>query len=710
MKIRTLILLLFLILNAFHFKLFARIHICTSDEDTLKINHYFSMIDYYAKNDKKNIGVYLDSLKNSIKETRNPEYLARYYNIGIAHFLNLNQFDSALKYSMKALPYITKIQNQKTKINIYSNYGLYLIKKDSNSKAILYFRKSIELAKKTNKTTLLAKNYLDLGNIFKKKNIFDSAYYFNSLCDSLYRMVKDTTGIILSMNSKAVLLSKMGFNTKSISTYYQLLAIDSVFEGYNLIPTILLNMGDIYSRNLKNEDSAIYFLNKCLEYATENNDEFLIEATKVNISNVYFNKKNYAEIIKILIGNRNSNFNIIQVASIINTGIAFKELHDDSAYYFLNKGVELAEKFEMLDFENNGLKHLYIYDSLKGDYKSAFIHFQKYHLLLDSLTSLSNISTIHELKTLHEEEKLNQQKEYWKIQNQLSKERLSKKSKQTNILFFLSLFLIVFIILITGISSLLNKSRKKLSENLTELEKVNKELNSVNNMKNMMFSILTHDLKSNILPSNQLINLLSENYWGYSDEEKHEIIRSISKTSDSVKLLMNNLLEWIRVQHTKAEYEFQKINLYNLVNDLINNQINSLNVNSIEIKNTIKDIFTFKSNENIIQAILRNLISNSLKFTPKNGLIIISAKLENNLVCISVSDNGIGMSKEIMAKIFDTTSSYTRLGLNKEKGSGFGLKLVNQLVKEINGSISVESKEGEGTIFTVIIPQISNNS
>jgi signal transduction histidine kinase len=174
--------------------------------------------------------------------------------------------------------------------------------------------------------------------------------------------------------------------------------------------------------------------------------------------------------------------------------------------------------------------------------------------------------------------------------------------------------------------------------------------------------------------------------------------------------LLENLLDWANSQTGKILFNPIPIKL----NELFNEEFNLLNDmatgKNIELKSSFPDNLTIIADKNMIKTILRNLISNAIKFTHKNGKVEVKAMSDNEQVEISVSDNGIGMTKETMAKLFKIDANLSTRGTENEKGTGLGLFLCKEFIEKHGGKIWVESESGKGSIFKFILPLDINHS
>jgi len=252
----------------------------------------------------------------------------------------------------------------------------------------------------------------------------------------------------------------------------------------------------------------------------------------------------------------------------------------------------------------------------------------------------------------------------------------------------------------------LSEERDKVKELNKEAIATNVELRKLDATKNKFFSIIAHDLKS---PFNVILgysNLLSEDYYLFSDEKRLKYIKEIEESANNTLDLLNNLLTWARSQQGVIEINKEKTNLYIFVSKVIEKHCNLAKTKAIEITVNIPieiildiDNYTFKT-------ILINLLNNASKFTKAGGKIEVSAKTINNNIEINITDFGVGMANEIKGNIFNIEKNTSTLGTNNEKGTGLGLILCKEFTEKNNGSISVESELGKGTSFILRFPAI----
>jgi signal transduction histidine kinase/ligand-binding sensor domain-containing protein len=245
---------------------------------------------------------------------------------------------------------------------------------------------------------------------------------------------------------------------------------------------------------------------------------------------------------------------------------------------------------------------------------------------------------------------------------------------------------------------------KELLDQKEVLLKMNDELHELNASKDKFFSIIAHDLKN---PFNIIIGLsglLKEDGRAVDPATVREFVSIINSSAVQTYRLLENLLDWANSQRGKIYFNPESINLseilkeeFSMLNDLAKDK-------NIVMRSYVDNSFVVEADRNMIKTILRNLISNAIKFTHRNGSVEVRAAIENNNTEISIIDNGIGMSEDIMEKLFRIDANLTTNGTENEKGTGLGLFLCKEFVEKHGGAISVESKPAKGSVFRFILP------
>lgn len=344
---------------------------------------------------------------------------------------------------------------------------------------------------------------------------------------------------------------------------------------------------------------------------------------------------------------------------------------------------------------------------------SAFISQSKQLEMKDSLTRQESGEAIVRLENRYKDEKTS-----------LQIDALRKDKINTRRLFIVIVCAILIILIIIVIS--LHNARKKsiilteknaeieiqqglLKERNEELIRSQEELKTINDAKDQFVTILAHDLKNPVSAIRGFVELMIKQYDSISDDKKKIFLQEIFDSIEKVSLLLTNVLFWVRSQTKgiKNHPEFllldkridTNLSLYKLI----------AQDKQISMSNNIPPDLHLFADVNIFDTIIRNLISNSLKFTPKGGNIFINARKEGNQTVLEIKDTGIGISREKIDEILRFGNSFSSSGTKKEQGTGLGLGLVQDFILLLGGDIEIISEQEKGTTILLKFPLPKEN-
>jgi signal transduction histidine kinase/tetratricopeptide (TPR) repeat protein len=249
----------------------------------------------------------------------------------------------------------------------------------------------------------------------------------------------------------------------------------------------------------------------------------------------------------------------------------------------------------------------------------------------------------------------------------------------------------------------LKASLDLVAEQKMALSEQTEELADLNQLKDRLFSIISHDLRA---PLNALKGTLTLIEMGaVSPEETQWMAKDIGKNLDGVNTTLNNLLLWSKSQMSGQAGQMEWIDLAQLVAGKLDLYAAAAQQKQVQLASEVPDGFQLHTNQHHLRAVLRNLIGNALKFTPEGGQISIGATELAIAVRVYVRDTGVGMTAEQLAKLFHKASHFTTWGTQGEKGTGLGLLLCKELVEKDGGRIWAESQPGQGSTFWVELPR-----
>ncbi|MEI7522935.1 MAG: PAS domain S-box protein [Mariniphaga sp.] len=249
------------------------------------------------------------------------------------------------------------------------------------------------------------------------------------------------------------------------------------------------------------------------------------------------------------------------------------------------------------------------------------------------------------------------------------------------------------------------KTQKALQERDAEIKSQNEQLILVNAEKDKFFSIIAHDLKGPFSGFLGLSEILTKELPVMSIKEIHEIVRMLNKSAHSLYNLIENLLEWSRMQRGMIVYNPHLIRLKELLSECLISSIEMAQTKEIGISVEIPERLIVFSDWYMINSVIRNLVNNAIKFTPEGGNIKVSAKSEGtNRIAVSIHDSGIGMNKQMIADLFRLDINTSRKGTKGESSTGLGLIICRDFIEKHGGNLSVESEEGKGSTFRFTLP------
>ena len=251
----------------------------------------------------------------------------------------------------------------------------------------------------------------------------------------------------------------------------------------------------------------------------------------------------------------------------------------------------------------------------------------------------------------------------------------------------------------------MNLIEEELAGKNKEIERQKSELADMNATKDKFFSIIAHDLRGPLGTIMSFFDFLNSSINDLEKKEIIELVKSIHESTDRLLRLLDNLLQWSRVQTGQLTSHKENFD----IRPVVDSNLELLQFNAKE-----KGIYLFSeiekplkvfADKNMISTVIRNLIGNAIKFTPSDGKIWVSASEHDSFAHVRVHDTGIGIDKENMDKLFRIDVKHSTPGTNEEKGTGLGLNLCKDFVEKNGGQITVKSTPGKGTVISFTVPK-----
>ncbi len=686
-------------------------------QDKLGISNAYNRIgNVYSvqSENEKALEFYQKSLDIKL-EINDSKGISNLYNNIALVYSNENQNGIALDYYYKALK---ESQNRNDKVDVASYYSsvgnVYYILNDYKN-AIKNFTISMEMTKELKNDLALARIYNLLGNIYADISSYEESlkYFLDAL--ELFKNAGNQQGISMLYNNLGIVYQSLKENDKALEYYQKSLSIDIQYDNKIGQAYALNNIGTAYD-NKGDKEKALEYYNKALEINKELELKGGISTALNNIGLIYLDLGDFEKAYNYLLESTNISKELKDNYSLANNynnlaNLFLQQKNYNETHKYLNLATQLAKRVNAREYlvESYDLSSK-MYNE-QGNFKKALEYYKLYSELNDSIFQTANTNKLAEMKVKFDTDYLEAENEILKKDNEIQYLELKRQKNIKNYWIAFSILILAMAVLGFNQVRLKKKTNQLLGNKNDLLKEANKKLvESENNLKDLnatkdkFFSIIAHDLKN---PFQSLLGF-SETLYTQHDElsskDTIEYSRLIYESSQNLFNLLGNLLQWSKSQLGSINISPQKINLFESVDDILSLHKLTAEKKNITIKNLVEPDTDIVVDKHIISTVLRNLISNAIKFTQDNGTIIISSKIENNNIKVSVKDNGKGISEENISKLFRLDKEYTTKGTNNESGTGLGLILCKELISKSNGEIFVESIIDKGSNFIFTLP------
>jgi signal transduction histidine kinase len=632
------------------------------------------------------------------------------------------------------------------KTDIYLQLSKLTVKDSAKSNS--YNKKAYQLALANNQILEQAKSVYQSGKIQFTARNFSEAIGFYEKALPLYRMVNDTTSMTTCYSYIGISYFNLSKSEEAIASYLEGLKLSKNDPDYSaellanigLVHDVMDNfseaiqyykkavklnqqigdsvslaidydyLGISYSR-LNVPDSSLVYYNKALSLFKKIGK---IDRYAVSLSNIAWVFQNYPDSLNKAISYSNlawktfRDIGWLHYEADIKHGIAtayLKQGKYDQAVEMYKNSLQLAihHKRELLLIKQiyQGLSQAY---EKKGNYKEALANHILFSQYNDSTIEEHKLTQIAKLEKQYETEK--KEKEILQLQtkHQLAEIEL-KKNRQIKILGAVLVGLLMLFLLFLYSKYIDKKKSNDLLEiKNKQIEKSEHDLQILNAAKNKFFSIIAHDLKNPFHTVMGYSNLLNHDYERFTEEERRKFASDINQSSNNIFRLLQNLLEWSRSQTGRINYAPRLIEFKRILDNSMSVLHAMAGQKNVKIENHFDQNLEIFADPTMIETVLRNLISNAIKFTPENGNIKIFANKTNEVITVNIEDSGIGISEIDIANLFRIDSKVKRKGTNNEDGTGLGLVLCREFIQKHNGSIWANSKPGSGSKFSFTLP------
>ncbi|GAA4887315.1 hypothetical protein GCM10023311_08820 [Flaviramulus aquimarinus] len=586
----------------------------------------------------------------------------------------------------KALFHILKDTIAVAKVN--NSIGLIEIKRGNYAKGLQFSLAAIKELEKRHLVNDLNLAYSNLAKAYYNINAYDKAIEFYLKATDVQEKLNDTKGLNESNNKLAELYSEKKEHRKAIEFYEKVLDSDES-KNDSIRGRILPKLGGEYLK-FNDYDKATKYLIQGFNINRRTNDKagLLIALNNLGDLNLRQNRFNTAE----------------------------KQLFEAGSI-----AKDIDNKTELLRY----YKLMKTLDSTKRRFDRAFVWQREYYDLSNSLKRKEvnlNANTYEQPTELELKTDIDNSTSLAGTTNekpQITSDSVSNNEKlvKYKLIFYA---LLAALIIVSTFLVLIYLKRNNNIKYMQELEEKNikielqneafseqtKHLENVNNVKDKLFSIVSHDLKDSLSSINGFIDLLKDG--SLSREEFDNLIPELSENANNASLLLFNLLNWSKSQMQSLEPKPSLFDIQEVFEDkikLVEQRIENKGITLVD--HSLRD-FAY-ADRSMFEIVVQNLLANALKFSENGDTITVSNHISNGSCIISIADTGVGISKQNIEKLFKN-NSFTTMGTDNEKGTGLGLSICKELVELNNGKIWVESTQGVGTTFYVQLPKSKSSS
>ena len=578
--------------------------------------------------------------------------------------------------------------------------------------SMIYIQSALEKSKSIGDKKGQADALLQIGRL--KRDQASSADALKEMFDALaiYREIDDKVQIANSLNDISIIYATSGDFQKALEYFLQALDIFREMKDEKGESYALNNIGIIY-QEMDNDDKAKEYFLLSLKIKEKHNDQYGISRGYSNLGSIAENHDRFDEALdyyrkaeKIFIDTKDDRALAVNYLAIAR--IKDNQGKKSEAKKYAVLGLKKAEQVKALSPMKNASKMLARLDEESGNLKSALDYQKLYNTISDSLNNQNYKTDLEELKTKFNIEEKEREIILLKKDSELQQARLEQK----NILAYSLAIGILLMLIVVGLLFYVYRATKSKKDSLAlmnvEIAQQNEDLDKLNREKDRFFSILSHDLRGPLNSLKGLSYLMTHHMHDLTNDEFADIRSKVDQSLDNLTQLINNVLEWSMASSQRHKKSLDKIDTTDLIKKNISFYKTIAESKGVNIVFAPGSVVYGYADYHAIDTVIRNLLSNSIKFSHANKNVTISVAQGPDGVLISVKDEGIGIPLDIQDKLFTLNSSTSQTGTANEKGVGLGLTLCKELIRENHGDIKVKSNPGRGSEFIVSIPEYAD--
>jgi signal transduction histidine kinase/uncharacterized protein HemY len=679
-------------------------------------------IKFYCKDFEAAIVYYISALALD-KKTENLESMGDdLYYMAIA-YEHQNKFDEALSYYKQAQAIYDSIGEAMFVSTVLYNIGYLYDHLGENIKALEYYKQSVKISDSLNDEEETAATLNAIGLLYYSWGDYESA--LTNYQQSLTKMEKagNKTGIAQTLNNLGILYYDWGRKGQALDYYLMSLKLEEETGNEAGLAASYNNIGIVYA-DLKDYYKALEYYQKALQIDKKYVDKSGISTCLNNIGELYFelgNQQQAIEMLKQSLAIEREFENPESKAVNYNTlgEFYYKMGEQKMALFYNDSSYQLAKSINSPEIlMDNYWLNYQIFESL-GSYKHALINHQKYHDLHDSIFTQNSLQQISAMQSKFEVDQHEKEIELLSSKNQLQVLELENKQmalRRQKVVMYVAIggftILLFFVLLLyfqirqkKKTNLMLDRKNKEILEKRNEIIKAKEKAEESDRLKSTFLSNISHELRT---PLNGILGFAEILQNELTDPVYIEMSEAIHNSGIRLLETLNSIIDLSVIENNKLELYITRVNLADLIKErVLLYKVVSAKENLEITYRCQSDNISIQSDPKILSNVLNNLIDNAIKYTKEGGVNIeagIDETGQKPVVWINVSDTGIGIPQNRLGHIFDRFTQVSE-GQNRDyEGAGLGLTICKKYIEVLQGQISVKSKLGKGSEFSIRLP------
>jgi len=630
--------------------------------------------------------------------------------LGVVNYYR-SDFEKAIQHYQNSLTIFEMLNDQEGISKNYNNIAIIYDLQARKEDALDYYLRSLEINRDIGFDKGIAYNLLNIGIIYQ--GLGRTAQALDSYMESLKSNQKrgDLVGVSLCLNNIATLYTDIGEAEQSIEYNRKALEIRKEIDDLFGMASSYYNIA-LGHKTLNHPDSAKIYFDKAMDVALQVGDDRTQAGVLTGLAEMHMQTDQINKGIENLdaayaIYNRiNETEKIAHLLSRYGKA-ELKRNNPEAAREYILEGMLLAEQMNNIRLKRNLTKLMARYYEKSGDNKNALEYYKRFIVFNDSIDNE---------RMRDRSLKLDAEYEFMKKENQMllkqQEQEIISKNKMKRLL-TLSVFALIIVLILIILLYVISSSREKMKKALEELKSKNieiasqkdilaqqaAELEKADQIRNKLFSIIAHDLRG---PLSYASNAL-EYAMGRDHEYLNRTLPVIKDNIGGIHEMMENLLQWAKIKMKKESMKSVPVDIYKATSKVMIVLAGQASKKNIEIHNQIAKNLLVEADPEMVEIVIRNLLTNGVKFSYQDSQIIVCSEIKDHFAIISVSDSGVGMVEKDLQRIFNG-ENFHKQGTLGEKGTGLGLSLVRELLHNFHGKLWADSSQEEGTKFYFSLP------